>query len=102
MTEQKVLAALSALSNQTRLRIFKALVVAGPHGMAAGDIAEHVGATPSRASFHLAALSDTGLLSSERAARSVTYRVDFQVMGGLVGYLLHECCGNHPSVRACC
>ncbi len=100
--EAHAVAAFHALANETRLRMLRCLVAAGREGMAAGDVARAVGASPSRASFHLAALAETGLVLSERAARQVTYRVDFAAIGGLVAYLLHDCCGNAPEVRRCC
>jgi DNA-binding transcriptional ArsR family regulator len=102
MTEEKILATFAALSNQTRLRILKTLVKAGPQGLPAGDIAMQIGATPSRASFHLSTMAEAGLLQFERSARSITYRVDFQAMGAVLHYLLHDCCAGHPEVEACC
>lgn len=52
MDESKALAALVALSQETRLRNIRLLVTAGPEGMAAGAIGEALGgATTSRLSF---------------------------------------------------
>ncbi|WP_269580749.1 ArsR/SmtB family transcription factor [Roseibium sp. Sym1] len=102
MTEADALAALSAISSQTRLRILKKLVVAGPDGLTAGEIAADVGATPSRASFHLSNLAEAGLVTSSRQSRQITYRVDFEAMGGLIRFLLEDCCNNNATVRACC
>ena len=54
MNEPQVLAAFAALSQETRLRIVRLLVQAGPDGMPAAPIGEAVGgATTSRLSFHL-------------------------------------------------
>lgn len=102
MTDSTAVAALSALANDSRLRLIKALVRAGPEGLAAGQIAQAIEATPSRTSFHLAALSEAGLVSQTRVARHVIYRVEFGALGALMGYLLHDCCAGHPKVRACC
>lgn len=102
MNEQSALAALSALSNASRLRLLKALVQAGPEGLPAGHIAQAIDATPSRTSFHLSALSEAGLIAQTRVARHVFYRVEFEAMGALLGYLLHDCCAGDPRVRACC
>ncbi|MEM8916380.1 MAG: metalloregulator ArsR/SmtB family transcription factor [Pseudomonadota bacterium] len=102
MNEPEALAAFASLSNPTRLRMLKALVVAGPDGMNAGDIAEAVEATPSRASFHLSTMAEAGLVTSSRRAREITYRVDFKAVGALVQYLMHDCCGGNAIVRACC
>ena len=102
MTEENAIASLSSISNLTRLRILRALVVAGPEGMTAGDIAEHVDATPSRASFHLSNMSDAGLIKFERSARQVTYSVDFDAIGELMRFLVDDCCRNDARVIECC
>lgn len=102
MNESDALSAFAALSNESRLRVVKFLVEAGPDGLSAGDIAAKLGATPSRASFHLATLSEAGLVRSQKESRSVRYTVRFDAMGGLVRYLLEDCCGGNATVRACC
>lgn len=102
MNEDTAVTALSALANDSRLRLLKALVRAGPDGLPAGQIAIAIEATPSRTSFHLAALTEAGLVNSTRVARNVIYRVDFSSMGALIKYLLHDCCAGDPKVRACC
>ncbi|MEP3045893.1 MAG: metalloregulator ArsR/SmtB family transcription factor [Roseibium sp.] len=102
MDENGALAAFSAISSATRLRILKILVRAGDSGMTAGQIAETVEATPSRASFHLASLAEAGLVTSSRQSRRIIYSVDFAAMGGLVRYLMEDCCNNNATVMACC
>lgn len=102
MNETEALGAFAALSNESRLRVVKSLVEAGPDGLTAGEIAEQIGATPSRASFHLATLADAGLVSSTKESRSVRYAVRFDAMGGLVRYLLDDCCKGNATVRSCC
>jgi len=102
MDETQALAALSALSAPTRLRMVKCLVKAGGDGMTAGEIAQTTQATPSRASFHLAGLTRAGLVQSQRASREIVYTVKFEALGGLLGYLLHDCCQGHVAVARCC
>ncbi|MEQ8664597.1 MAG: metalloregulator ArsR/SmtB family transcription factor [Rhodospirillales bacterium] len=102
MTEDDALAAFAALSNQSRLSVIRALVKAGPSGLPAGDIAECIGASPSQTSFHLSSLSACGLITAERRARQMIYRIDFQRVGELVGFLLDDCCAANPEVRECC
>lgn len=102
MDEAQALVSLASISSATRLRIVKVLVAAGPAGMAAGEIAEAVGATPSRASFHLANLAEAGLIGSERSARQVTYRVNFDALGGLIRFLVEDCCRGDARLIACC
>lgn len=85
---------LTALASEHRLAVFRALVRAGRGGMSAGDIASRVGLAPSSLSFHLAALRHAGLVSDERAGRSIIYRADYDAIGGLVSYLMENCCAG--------
>ena len=102
MTEDDAIAALSSLSNSTRLRMLRHLVAAGPEGLSAGEIATEVGATPSRASFHLSKMTEARLIRSQRQSRQITFLVDFDAVGGLIRYLIEDCCKNNPTVRSCC
>lgn len=102
MDESQALAAFTALSEPTRLAILRFLVTRGPGGAPAGEIGETVGFTSSRGSFHLATLTRAGLLTSEKVSRQVIYRANFDQLGALVGYLIHDCCAGDPRVLACC
>lgn len=100
MTQGEALAAFAALAQDTRLRIVRALVQAGPDGLAAGVLGEKVGATSSRLSFHLKDLQEAGLVSSRRESRCVVYRPCLGTLAALVGYLAQDCCDGHPEVCA--
>lgn len=102
MDEKQALSMLGALSHETRLRVVRYLVECGDEGASAGEVAEHVGAASSRASFHLANLEKAGVISSERQSRRIVYRADYQSLGGVISFLLNDCCGDHPDIRACC
>ncbi|MCV3274109.1 ArsR/SmtB family transcription factor [Roseobacter sinensis] len=102
MKESAALDAFAAMSNETRLRILKRLVAAGPTGLPAGEIADAVGASPSRTSFHLSTMAAAGIIRAQRQARQIVYAADFMALGALVRFLLEECCSNDPTVRACC
>ena len=102
MNEAQAAARFAALSDPARLAILRVLVRRGPEGLAAGAIAEALGASPSRASFHLAALSEAGLVTSRRAGRSIIYAAAFDGLGALVAWLVEECCDGAEDLRACC
>ncbi len=102
MNEKAALSMFSALSQETRLQVIRYLVQCGDEGASAGDVGARVQASSSRASFHLSALEQAGLISSERKSRHIIYRANFQALGGLISFLLNDCCGNHPDIRACC
>ena len=98
MKRSAALRAFAALGHENRLAIYQALVEAGPEGLAASDIAANVGISPSNLTFHVTHLERAALLRSCRAGRHVIYSVDFGVMGDLVDFLTHKCCGGHPEV----
>lgn len=102
MDENTAATMFQALSNADRLKVIKALVIAGPGGMNAGEIAENVGASPSRASFHLSALAEAGFVQSERQSRSIRYFVDFEAIGSLLSFLMNDCCGGNAQLKSCC
>lgn len=102
MNEEKALTAFGALSHPTRLKMLRALVEAGPDGLPAGAVADRTAASPSRASFHLTALTEAGLVTTERQARTIIYRVSFGTLGALMGFVLNDCCKGHPQVASCC
>ena len=102
MQESQVIEALGALSQQTRLRILRYLVTKGADGATAGEVGQTVNASSSRASFHLSSLTRAGLIGATRRSRNIVYRVNFSAMGGLLSYLVKDCCQNDKTVVACC
>lgn len=102
MDQSKALAALSALANETRLALVRLLITRGDDGLAAGQIAGDIGISASRLSFHLSALEQAGLIRARRESRNIFYSVDHTTMGGLIAYLLEDCCKSDPQVSACC
>ena len=100
MYERQALASFGALSQETRLQIVRMLVVAGPDGMAAGTIAEKLELSPSNISFHLKELDRAGLVSQQREARSIIYTANYDALGGLVRFLMEDCCAGHLEICA--
>jgi DNA-binding transcriptional ArsR family regulator len=93
-------AALGALAQETRLDIFRLLVEKGPEGLPAGAIGTRLGLPSPTLSFHLNQLRFAGLLTSQRASRSIIYSANFKMMNDLVGYLTENCCGGRPELCA--
>lgn len=100
MNIKQVLAALAALAQETRLRIFRLLVKVGPAGLAAGAIGEQISVAPATLSFHLKELERASLLTSRRESRQIYYAADFEGMGDLLAFLTEDCCQGHPAVRS--
>ena len=85
---------MSALSQATRLAVFRRLVDALPDGMASGDIATATGTSPNSMSAHLAVLSRAGLVAAERVGRSAIYRAKPEPVAELSGFLADACGRN--------
>jgi ArsR family transcriptional regulator, arsenate/arsenite/antimonite-responsive transcriptional repressor len=101
MKSDTVVRALGALAHESRLAIFQALVVAGPEGLAAGDIAQQLGVSPSGLSFHLKDLSRAGLVNARQDGRFIFYSANSDTMSGLIGFLSEHCCeGGKCLVKA--
>ena len=98
-------AALAALAQESRLRVFRLLVKAGPNGLPAGQIAAKLKIPPATLSFHFKELSNAGLLVSRKQGRSVIYSMDVRGIKGLMGFLMEDCCQGNPElcgVANCC
>lgn len=83
---------LAALAQESRLRIFRLLVEAGPAGMNAGAIAEVVGIPAATLSFHIAQLARAGLVESRQESRFIFYSANYAAMDDLIAYLTDNCC----------
>lgn len=94
MEERQALSAFAALSQETRLRILRALVVAGDAGLPAGQIAERVAVSASNVSFHLKEMETAGLVSARRDGRSIIYAADHGTISDLIRFLLEDCCSG--------
>ena len=92
MQDTDVVRALASLAQEVRLRVFRALVVAGPAGLTPGDLAAQLEVAPNTLSFHLKELSHAGLISQERQGRNLIYRAAFDTMNALLAYLTENCC----------
>lgn len=105
METKEILAALAALAQESRLSAFRLLVQAGPLGLAASKIAEHLGMAPSSLSFHLKELAHAGLVTARQDGRFVIYSANFDTMNGLVVFLTDNCCAGttcDPATIAAC
>lgn len=100
MDERQALIAFGAMSQETRLKIVRLLVKAGPEGMAAGNIAEAAGVSASNVSFHLKELERGGLVAARRDSRSIVYSAEFQALSGLIRFLMEDCCAGNPAICA--
>ena len=62
--------------------------------MLSGEIAAALDQKQNTASVNLSILLRAGLIRNERDGRTVRYFADFDGIGGMLGYLLEDCCGG--------
>ncbi|MDY0885185.1 ArsR/SmtB family transcription factor [Dongia soli] len=98
MKEKQALEAFSALSNATRLEVFRYLIKMAPDAVPAGDIAREVEIPASTMSTQLAILSRAGLITPIRSGRVVGYKADIEGVRALLNYLVRDCCRGKPEV----
>ena len=92
MNEDQAVSALGALAHTQRLRVFRALVVAGSEGLTPSVLADQLDVARNSLSFHLKELAHAGLVTIEQQGRNLIYRADFAQMISLLGYMTEHCC----------
>jgi DNA-binding transcriptional ArsR family regulator len=104
--ENQIVAALAALAQPVRLKVFRALVVVGRSGLTPGAMAEGLAIPANTLSFHLKELTNAGLVVQERLGRNIVYRAGYERMNALLGYLTENCCQGAACAvgapAACC
>jgi ArsR family transcriptional regulator, arsenate/arsenite/antimonite-responsive transcriptional repressor len=105
METKNAAALLGSLAQPTRLDVFRALVVAGNSGLAAGALAEQLGVSAPVLSFHLKELRFAELVDSEQQGRFIIYRARYDTMTALLAFLTENCCAaskTNAVDAACC
>ena len=92
MNEDQAVSALGALAHTQRLRVFRALVVAGSEGLTPSVLADQLDVARNTLSFHLKELAHAGLVTSEPRGRHLIYRASFVRLNALLAYLTEHCC----------
>lgn len=98
MEKSQALGAFAALSQATRLDVFRLLIQAGATGMLAGSISDTLGVRQNTMSANLSILARSGLIRSEREGRSIRYFANMDGMRGLLAFLMEDCCGGRPEL----
>jgi len=98
MDNPDAIVSFAALSQPTRLDVFRLLVKAGAQGMLSGEIGERLDVRQNTMSANLAVLLNSGLVRNERQGRTIRYFADFDAMRGLLGFLMEDCCGGRPDL----
>lgn len=98
MDKNKAVAAFAALSQPTRLDVFRLLVKAGEDGLRAGEISEQLDVRQNTMSANLTVLVQAGLIRNRREGRTIRYHADLAGMRGLLAFLMEDCCGGNPAL----
>ena len=98
MDKLETLTAFSALSQETRLDVFRLLIAAGDQGMLAGEIAQALAVRQNTMSANLSVLLAAGLVRKSREGRAIRYCANTEGLRGMLGFLLRDCCGGRPEL----
>ncbi len=94
MELENVAKCLTELGNPLRLSAFRLLVRAGPKGLPVKDIQAYLGIPKSTLSHHISHLISAGLITQTREGRVLRCRVEYDVIRGVLEYLLEDCCAG--------
>jgi ArsR family transcriptional regulator, arsenate/arsenite/antimonite-responsive transcriptional repressor len=92
MDISKALGAFDALSQETRLRVFRLLAEYGEEGAPAGALSKAMDIPHNTLSFHLSHMSNAGLVLARRQGRSVIYSANFTFFVEIVRFMIEDCC----------
>ena len=92
MDIEQAVTAFGALSQETRLKVFRLLVQHGEQGTPAGTLSEALGIPHNTLSFHLSHMSTAGLVLSRREGRSIIYSANFELITNLIRFIVEDCC----------
>jgi len=92
MDVKEAVIAFDALSQETRLNVFRLLAEYGAGGAPAGVLSDKLGIPANTLSFHLSHMSNAGLVQSRREGRSIIYKANLAFFTGLIRYMVEDCC----------
>lgn len=98
MDSLSALSSFAALSQQTRLDVFRVLVKAGGDGLLSGEMGTRLNVRQNTMSANLAVLLNSGLVRNERQGRTIRYFADFDTIRSLLAFLMEDCCGARPEI----
>ena len=101
MKTHDAIKSLAALSQETRLGIYRLLVQQGPEGLSVGAIADKMNVNGATLSFHLKELANAGMIVARQAGRFVFYTANYDTMNGLLAYLTENCCQGQGCLVEC-
>lgn len=98
MDKTTAITAFAALSQPTRLDVFRLLIKAGEQGMSAGEIGEKLNIRQNTMSANLTILARTNLVINKREGRSIRYFANYAGIRELISFLMEDCCGGNTEI----
>ena len=98
MDRKQAIEVLGALSQETRLDVFKLLVRLAPDGLPAGEIGDRLNIVQNTMSAHLRILAHSGLVHSRREGRTISYAADYAAVRDFLAFLMQDCCQGEPEI----
>jgi arsenate reductase len=96
--ENEICTRLTTLGHPQRLALFRLLMRRYPDRVPAGELAQALDIKPSTLSAYLSALMQAGLVTQDRIATSLQYRVAMGAVSQTVDYLFNDCCRGRPEL----
>lgn len=92
MEIESALNAFGALSQKSRLEVFRLLMEFGEKGEAQGKLAAMLNMPHNSLSFHLNSLVSAGLIKSQKIGRQTFYSINSNAINELIEFMLDKCC----------
>lgn len=89
----EIAAVFDALSNETRLQIFRILVEHSADGITPTEISQLLGNFPRNTlSFHLSLMMNAELCSAQKLGKQIFYKPNCRLIKEITKFLLTDCC----------
>lgn len=89
----EIAAVFDALSNETRLQIFRILVEHSHDGITPTEISQLMGDFPRNTlSFHLSLMVNAQLCSAQKLGKQIFYKPNCRLIKEITKFLLTDCC----------
>ncbi len=90
-----IVAVFDALSNETRLNIFRILVKHSKEGITPTEISQLMNDLPRNTlSFHLSLMSNVGLCFYQKKGKQIFYKPNCNQIKKITRFLLTDCCNG--------
>lgn len=90
---------LSVLAHEGRLSLLQTLVQAGDRGSSVSTLAGVLAQNVKTVSAQLQLMADAELVRVRREGKQMIYCAEYETLGGLFAFIMHDCCAGDESLR---